>query len=276
MGRHAMPPTTKNLSQINLPAIPDRTVFGDVSYPPGGTCGPRVQVPLQFVIVHSGSVEVHVDRTVRSMNAEQVCLVFPGPTTYFAFDRRRPTHHTWVDLNFSASHRWTPMSRRLPFCLPLTRRMSDVLEAGLNCQARGGQADQRVLAHLAVAFFYAYVDAAANARTDKPLPEPVIKARRHIEKHFARPLDLADIADAANVTDNHIVRLFNKHLGATPVRYLWQVRVHRGAELLRSTGLNISEVAYRVGFSTPYHFSRLVKKQLGQTPRELRRAAWGQ
>jgi len=272
-----MPPVTKNLSEINLPAVPDRGYFGDVSYPPGGTHGPRTQVNLQFVGIHSGAAEVYVDDVGRSVRAGEVCVVYPDTTTYFVFDDEQPTHHTWVDLTFDAmSHDWKAIEKRLPFCLPLTRRMGDVLELGLACQSRGGQADARVMAHLAAAFFYAYVDAAANARKDKPVPEPVKRARRHIEKHYAKQMELADIADAANVTENHLVRLFNQHLGTTPVRYLWRMRVDRGAELLRSTGLSISEIAYRVGFSTPYHFSRLVKQQLGRSPRDLRRAAWKQ
>jgi AraC family transcriptional regulator len=272
-----MPRMTKDLSEINLPGLPDWGHFGVVSYPPGGTCGPRLQESLQFVIIHSGSVVVASDEQSQQLHANEVCVVYPGVTTLFQFDPDRPTRHAWVDLGFSdEAIDWRPIERALPFCLPLTRRMSDIAEAGVSCQFRTRSSGVPVMAHLASAFFYAYADAAASAVNEKPLPESVIRARRYIEKHFAQTMDLADIADAAKVTENHIVRLFRRHLGVTPVRYLWQTRVRRGAELLRSTGLSISEVAYQVGFSTPYHFSRLVKQQLGQSPRDLRQAAWKQ
>jgi len=272
-----MPPMMKDLSEITLPEMPDSGHFGEVSYPPGGSCGPRAQVTLQFVVIHTGEAIVQVDGESRPVQPDEVCLVYPGSTTLFQFDKRQPTRHSWADLIYDGKAiDWQPLRDTLPCCLPLTRRMSVILEAGLSCQLRTGHTDSRVQAHLAGAFFYAYVDAATHAITQKPMPQSVVRARRFIEDHFTDAMDLADIAKAAKVTENHIVRLFNRHIGTTPVRYLWQTRVHRGAELLRSTGLSISEIAYQVGFSTPYHFSRLVKQQLGQSPRDLRQAAWKQ
>ena len=59
------------------------------------------------------------------------------------------------------------------------------------------------------------------------------------------------------------------------MRYVWEARTRRGAQLLRETGLTVSEIAYRCGFQTPFHFSRWVKQVHGMSPKEFRAQAWG-
>ncbi|MHB1155704.1 MAG: helix-turn-helix domain-containing protein [Phycisphaerales bacterium] len=259
-----------------MATLPDRAYFGDVTYPPGGRCGPRMQMSVQFVIVHSGQAEVTFGREKHLVPANHVCRVWPDVTDLFVFSPDSPTHHTWVDLYFDKPLRGLKAGlARTPFCLGLTRRMQAVLELGLAAQHAGGPPQRRMQCHLAAVFFYAYIDAAANAGGERPVPETVLKARRFIREHLADPIELAQVAEAANVTANHLVRLFHSHLHITPMRYLWQLRVQRGSDLLRGTGLSVSEVAYQVGFASPYHFSRLFSRRMGVSPRQWREKIWG-
>jgi AraC family transcriptional regulator of arabinose operon len=99
-------------------------------------------------------------------------------------------------------------------------------------------------------------------------------AQRYIEQNLAEALDLSQIAAATGVTPQYLTRLFRRELHITPMRYLWQLRTQRGVELLEDTGLSISEIADRVGFQSPFHFSRLVRQQHGCGPRELRQRLW--
>lgn len=265
----------KDLSKITFPVMPATAYFGEVRYRPGSTYGPRIQPDVQFVIVHEGEAYVTIDGMERHIPAAYVACLHPGHREFFHFARNRSTHHTWAALHFEPL---TPvlrsLLRRLPFCLAWTRRLQDLLEAALSIQRRAPRWDDPVLIHLGAAFFHAYAQAATQQTRKRPVPDSVLKARRLIEDRYAQPLTLADLADAAGVSPNHLVRLFTRHLGTTPIRYLWQVRVQRSVDLLRYTGLSISEVAYRTGFATPYHFSRLFKSHLGTTPTELRRTSW--
>ena len=52
------------------------------------------------------------------------------------------------------------------------------------------------------------------------------------------------------------------------------MRVDRGAGLLAATGLTVAEIADRCGFKNPFHFSRLLRKMQGNSPREARKRAW--
>lgn len=52
--------------------------------------------------------------------------------------------------------------------------------------------------------------------------------------------------------------------------YIRNIRLTKAKELLKSSNLNVSEVAYAVGFDDPKYFSRVYKEEFGQAPREDR------
>lgn len=256
-------------------SMPTSAYFGEVIYQAGAVLGPRVQADVQFVVVHAGEARITVDGHRHDLPADHVCCLLPGHTELFEFSRTSRTHHSWLALHFE------PLSMELRdrlsgliFAHALTRRMSELMELGLSVMRRRSAGDGPILLHLGGAFFHAFAAAHEAQDLDRPVPQPVARARRYIESHHAQPVELHDVAKAAGVTENHIVRLFSKHVGHTPMRYLWRVRVQHGADLLRDTGLSIGEIAYRVGFSTPYHFSRLVKQQLGLSPKQVRASHW--
>ena len=58
--------------------------------------------------------------------------------------------------------------------------------------------------------------------------------------------------------------------GKTFTEYLHLCRLDQALRLLASTELNISQVAARVGFSTPQHFSRIFRKHNGLSPARYR------
>ena len=56
--------------------------------------------------------------------------------------------------------------------------------------------------------------------------------------------------------------------GFTPVELIRKARLNRARKLLATTGMNVSEVAYAVGFSAPSYFSKCFKEEFGVVPGE--------
>lgn len=126
---------------------------------------------------------------------------------------------------------------------------------------------------------------------------------RHVRKHYARQLQ-AEVAQAKVdiITSEHrltddIVKIIDKHIGdsdfglaqlleemnvskttlyrqlktetdMSPSDLIRSVRMKRACEMLLSRRMNVSEVAYATGFSTPKYFTRCFKDTFGQTPTE--------
>lgn len=96
-----------------------------------------------------------------------------------------------------------------------------------------------------------------------------------IHRDFGEKLTLADIASAANVSENTCRTCFRAVLRQTPMEYLTAYRLHQAARLLRSTELTVEEIAAQCGFGDSSYFGRLFRRHMGVTPMEYRKNGTG-
>ena len=97
------------------------------------------------------------------------------------------------------------------------------------------------------------------------------RARDHIDRHYAEPLDLAALAAVAGISRYHFQRLFTATYGVSPAAHLSQRRVERAQDLLRATNLTVTEVCHLVGFSSLGSFSSRFRELVGETPSAFQR-----
>lgn len=64
----------------------------------------------------------------------------------------------------------------------------------------------------------------------------------------------------------HTYRKIKEETGLTPSVYIRRKRLERACYLLAETDLNISEIAYRVGFNTQAYFSKCFVLEYGFPP----------
>ena len=88
--------------------------------------------------------------------------------------------------------------------------------------------------------------------------------------HCAEHLSLGDVADHVYVSQWHLSKLINRHVGQSFFDILGAMRVERAKELLMDSSLKIYAVAERVGYSDVAHFSKSFKRFAGMTPGEYR------
>ncbi|MDX2186343.1 MAG: helix-turn-helix transcriptional regulator [Opitutaceae bacterium] len=82
--------------------------------------------------------------------------------------------------------------------------------------------------------------------------------------------DLKALAQATGNSIPSLHRLFRQHTGITPYRYLTQHKMNWAARELLKTDELVKQVAERVGFEDPLHFSRAFKRCLGLSPAAYR------
>jgi transcriptional regulator GlxA family with amidase domain len=63
--------------------------------------------------------------------------------------------------------------------------------------------------------------------------------------------------------------------GMSISRYVRTLRLRKAQALLTASALNVSEVAYAVGFDNPKYFSRLFSEEFGVSPGNYRQSARG-
>lgn len=91
-----------------------------------------------------------------------------------------------------------------------------------------------------------------------------------MESHLSDPMDLAQLALTAQISERQINRLFKQHTHFKPMDFYKRLRLKRGFELLSQTSLSVSEVVAATGFTSHSHFSRSFKEVFNQTPSEAR------
>jgi AraC-like DNA-binding protein len=96
------------------------------------------------------------------------------------------------------------------------------------------------------------------------------RVRDHLDRHYAAPLDLDQLAAVAAVSKFHLVRCFRATYGETPMRYLTRRRVERAQDLLRVANLTVTEVCMMVGFASLGSFSTTFTRLVGEGPAAYR------
>jgi AraC family transcriptional regulator len=96
------------------------------------------------------------------------------------------------------------------------------------------------------------------------------RAVEYIHAHYSRELSLAEIAQAAFLSEYHFARLFKRITGLTPHQYLAAVRIEQAKIILAETDLSIVSISLAVGYSSQSHFTKIFKNLIGFTPAEYR------
>jgi AraC family transcriptional regulator, regulatory protein of adaptative response / DNA-3-methyladenine glycosylase II len=83
--------------------------------------------------------------------------------------------------------------------------------------------------------------------------------------------DVDALAQRLGVTARHMRRLFEEHLGASPIAIAQSRRVHFARTLLTDTSLPITDVAFAAGFASVRRFNTAVRSAYRMAPRDMRR-----
>lgn len=97
------------------------------------------------------------------------------------------------------------------------------------------------------------------------------RARDFAEAMHARPVTLDEIARAACLSPNHLLRTFRQAFGLTPNAYLTRIRLDRARRLIETTTLTIGEIVMLVGYESVGTFSSRFRRAFGVAPVQLRR-----
>jgi len=83
--------------------------------------------------------------------------------------------------------------------------------------------------------------------------------------------DIENLSERLGVTSRHLRRLFNQHLGASPLAVAHTQRLHFAKRLIDQTTLPMAEIAIASGFGSTRRFNDAFRNTYDRTPRELRR-----
>lgn len=95
----------------------------------------------------------------------------------------------------------------------------------------------------------------------------VANAIKYVETNISRPeLSVEELSQALGMSRVHLYKKLSQITGKTPVEFIRIIRLKRGMQLLRESQLNVSEIAYQVGFNSPKYFTKYFREEFGVLP----------
>ncbi len=93
------------------------------------------------------------------------------------------------------------------------------------------------------------------------------KVRKILEFHLSEEeFGILELCSSIGMSRAQLYRKFSALTNTSVHHYIRKLRLVKAKELLLSTDLNVSEVAYDTGFKNPSHFSRVYSEEFGIAP----------
>lgn len=111
----------------------------------------------------------------------------------------------------------------------------------------------------------------------KPLAPPANEDRRlrraeqYMRAHLSEPISLATLSREAGLSRFHLLRLFKRAYGETPLKRLTRLRIDEAKRRLMEGRQSITEIALDCGYDNPAHFSTVFRRMEGIPPSAYRR-----
>ncbi len=122
----------------------------------------------------------------------------------------------------------------------------------------------------AISVLYKILGTLYTEKQKQTIPKSFIDALSIINSEFKNStLSISNVCREANISEAYFRRLFSEHYNKTPNTYVTQLRIENAQNLI-SNGMSIKDASFISGFNDPKYFSRVVKKHLHCTPRELK------
>ena len=118
---------------------------------------------------------------------------------------------------------------------------------------------------------YSILITIAGAVKKSVVPDFINNASAYVDRNIFENIDLDAFSGYFNYSPYHFCRIFNKHFGTTPMRYIRQKKIEMSLILLSHTNDPISEIASMLGFTDQSHFNRTFRYFQGISPLEFRK-----
>ena len=99
---------------------------------------------------------------------------------------------------------------------------------------------------------------------------PIREAQEFIEKNVTGKITVEDLALKFAIGRRHFDRRFKKATNNSPLEYIQRVKMEAAKKQLESSGKNVSEVMYDVGYVDAKAFRTIFKKITGLSPVDYR------
>lgn len=109
-----------------------------------------------------------------------------------------------------------------------------------------------------------------NSLSDNPLDE-ISKSLEYIHSHLNEALHISELCGMDHLSVSAYNNAFVRAMGMPPGKYILKCKIDKAKEMLVTTDLSVTDIAYRLGFSSSQYFATAFKRICYKTPAEYRK-----
>ena len=234
---------------------------------------------MELLYLLKGTQTFYVDGKDYPMNGSELFIAFPeeihgsgdspmNGTEYYWFqiDCRKGRPLLGLTMPEADSLRANLLAiRRRPICFPPS--WDRLLRHSFRLISAGDGLDRSCGRSLLLTLLYMTLRQENDAGTG--LSMEIDKACAYVRRHTDESIRLEDLADIAGLSLSRFKVRFKAEAGMTPREYVNQIKVAEGKRLLRE-GMDVTSVAYHLGFSSSSYFAVTFKRLTTTSPSEYR------
>ena len=243
----------------------------------GITYGPDVRTCYHLHIVKAGQGLLKTGAGEFSVTEEQMFLLKHGETAEYTADTKTPWSYCWVTFYGSEAR---ALVEEIGFtdgiyvlnnslgAEPFYERILQMMEHP-EMNAVSGLRRRGILMEFLAMAMEATGKQPALPRDPRPMEEYIRKAEDFIGYNYAS-IQVTDVIRYVGFTRSYFSTAFKKKTGLSVKDYLTKMRIDKAKTLLGATDLPVREIAGRVGYPDPLHFSRVFHDWCGESPTRYR------
>ncbi len=239
---------------------------------PGYSYGPITRTQTIFHYVKSGKGHLVLDGRHYDIHGNQGFLIPPHCKAYYEADQEDPWSYAWIHVDgprCAELFATAGITHDQPIFTPNgdASEIMEIIDDICEHSERECYCFSKV---------YEFFDIITSKSVDSihnevdPQLVYVRNAIRFIQLKYPSPITVETIAAACELNRSYLTRLFKSATGYTPQSYLFTYRMKKASELLLESSESINNIAFMVGYSDVFTFSKAFKRYRHQSPSDYR------
>ncbi len=259
---------------LNYSACDDISLYeiGRQKCPPRYSFGPIIRSHYVLHYVMNGTGTLYLDHNQYSVYAREAFLMPPNTLCYYQADRDDPWNYIWIHIDGERVPEYlrrAGIDRKQPILH--CAEGSDTMEALLEDICLNHERELYCIGKLYEMFEFIinHADTRVQLMLDNK-QEYVKHILDLIRLKYNEAITVEFLSESCGLERSYMTRLFKAAMGRSPQEYLIQYRIRVARKLLCETDWCIRNIAYAVGYSDSFAFSKAFKRVCGTSPAKYR------
>ncbi len=209
-----------------------------------------------------------------SLCAEEGFIVTPDITEYIYPDDKEPWELLWftsTDSKIAELFKYYNNDENYIFRHSCPNELSEIKALAI-AENRKIISDARML-ELFFSVFKHHTNTGADSSADKTAAQEYLDfSVNYIKANFGQNLTVSKLTQLLGISQPYLYKIFKDTFGKSPKSFITDYRMKLAKEMLAETDFTVAEIAYSVGFSDSFAFSKCFSSRVGTSPTEYRLA----